>query len=428
MSATAIDQLLISIGFEVDDQEAKEAETMMGSLADEALKLGAVLAGGLGLDALTFGFAESADRMAKFARLNGIAVEEVDKLSYALQREGGTAEDAYNELNNMNNILGRLQAGDYGWTTELSRFGFDPAALQQATTLAEMMDAIAKQYQNLNAQQRMQVGNILGLGDATRNLFMQGPGARANYNKELERRGVINTGETDAAEGFNDAVLNLQMSVRGFTKELSEVLLVKLASSINGLDEVILKNKGSVFNFFDEYSDEIEDSFVGAAIIGAAALGTKLFKALGGLPSILMSYVVGNLAGMWDWDRDKVSEELGIDFPEWMFKPIDELTKEDVFGAKSEALKTTKLEDYKSPTSFKYGAPVASERQIQTTNNQTSVYGYMAQQQQGTPDVNVTNHFTINEATNASATAQKVSEDIKASTTNAMKKLGGNVQ
>lgn len=431
MSATAIDELLIAIGFEVDDEQARDASSMMGSLSDEALKLGGILGAGLGLNELTFGFAGANDELAKFARLNGVSIDEVDKLSYALQREGGSAQEAFSELRNMNNMLGKLQSGDYSWTNELARFGFDPSALQQATTLRELMDGIAGQYQNLNAQQRMQVGNILGLGDAARGLFAQGPGALAGYGGELERRGVIDRGETDAAEQFNDAVLNLQMTVRGFSKELSEKLLVDLTKSIGQLDEAILSKKDVAFDMFEEYSDEIGDAFLGAAVIGAAGLGSKLFKALGGLPNLILSYVVGNLAGMWDWDKEDVSKELGIDLPDWIFKPIEELSQEDIFGPKIERQPLTTINPRTGTDSTKmhgmWGFPVASEKQIQS---QTSFVAspFTSAGSQAPVTIEVNNEFTINESTDASATAQKVSEDIKSSTATAMKKLGGNVQ
>lgn len=429
--AAAIDELLIAIGFEVDDEQARDASSMMGSLSDQALKLGGILSAGLGLNELTFGFAGANDQLAKFSRLNGVSVEEVDKLAYALQREGGSAQDAYRELENMNNILGRLRAGDIGWASELSRFGFDPKALTDARNLSDLVNIIAEGYQDLDAQQRLQVGNILGLGNEMRSMMMRGPGALAGYSGELERRGVIDRDETKAAEDFNDAVLNLQMTVRGFTKELSEKLLVDLTRSVSQLDEAILGQKDVAFDLFERYQDEIGDAFLGAAVIGAVGFAGKMFSMLGGLPNIILAYIVGNLASMWDWKAEDVSRELGIDLPDWLFKPIGEVTKKDVIGEGPGEMPLTIIDPQKSTNAQpsygqQYGYPVSSPEQIRQSSYQPAPFAAGMSNQDMRVEVN--NNFVINEANNASATAQKVSEDIKLSTETAFKKLGGNVQ
>lgn len=430
MSATAIDELLIAIGFEVDDEQARDASSMMGSLSDEALKLGGILGAGLGLGELTFGFAGANDQLGKFADLNDIAVGYVDKLNYALQREGGSAGDAYREIENMTNILGKLSAGDYGWTSELSRFGFDPKALQQARTMPEMLTAISSEFKNLDAQQRLQVANILGMGTAMQRLAMQGPGALSGYGAQLEIRGVISDDEVKAAADFNDAILNIQMTARGFSKELSEVLLVNLAKSINELDEAILSQKDVAFDMFEQYSDEIGDAFLGAAVIGAAGLGAKMFKALGGIPNLILSYVVGNIASMWDWDKEKVSKELGVELPDWMFKPIGEVTQEDILGQKQDPMSLTTMDPSKSSTramGFRQGFPVATPGEVRQSTFQPAPFAGGASNQQPIK-VEQNLQFTITEATDATATAQKVSQDVKSSTETVIKKLGGNVQ
>ncbi|CAL9985572.1 tail fiber protein/ lysozyme [Vibrio phage D81] len=430
MAATAIDELLIAIGFEVDDEQARDASSMMGSLSDEALKLGGILGAGLGLSELTFGFAGANDQLGKFADLQGVAVGYVDKLNYALQREGGSAGDAFREIENMNNMLGKLRAGDYGWTSELSRFGFDPKSLQQARNMPELLSAISEEFKDLDAQQRLQVSNILGMGTSMQRLAKMGPGGFSGYSAELEQRGTITDKEVKAAADFNDAVLNIQMTTRGFTKELSEVLLVNLTNSINQLDEAILSNKDVAFDMFEQYSDEIGDAFLGAAVLGAAGLATKMFKALGGLPNIILSYVVGNLASMWDWDADKVSKELGIDLPDWIFKPVEDLTQEDIFGPKQSPMSLTTMDPAKSVNrdmGFRQGYPVAAPGEIRQSSFQASPFTSGNVNQQPVK-VEQNLHFTITEATDATATAQKVSEDVKSSTATVIKKLGGNVQ
>lgn len=427
--ANAIDELLIAIGFEVDDEQAKDASSLMGSLSDEALKLGGILGAGLGLSELTFGFADSTDKMGKFAERMGVAIKFVDQLDYALQREGGSAGEAYREIENLSNLLGKMQGGDYEWMTELSRFGFDPKALQQAKTVPEIMRAISEQFQDLDAQQKQQVANILGLGSAMQRLESGGPSLFSGYAMQLNARGSITDEEAKAAADFNDSVLNLQTTVRGFSKELSEVLLVKLTKGINEFEKQALKAKPVVMDFFGKYGDEIEDAFIGAAVIGAAKLGTKLFSALGGIPNLILSYVVGKLTTMWDWDAEDVKKELGIDLPDFVFKPISEIDPNEV---KTYFKETFGFGDEDAPAkknnggTFKYGQPVASISDVRS-GAELSKPSFMNVPAQNNT-VNVTNQITINDAKDPDAVARKVSEDVKNSVGKEIEKFGGNVQ
>lgn len=217
-----IDSLLVELGLDTDAQSFRRAEGMFNNLRSAAIQFGAAVGGVAGMHQMTYGFARSNDVVGKFADNLGVSVELVDGLGHALQRSGGNATDAFSTVQSLTDLMAGIRMGDTAALEEAARWGFDPNAVLEATSMADALERIADATAGMSPMARQNVLNALGLGSqAEMTLLAGGSQALRDYMAEAEQLAPMTRRHVELAAELNDETLRLRRAFKGLTDEVS---------------------------------------------------------------------------------------------------------------------------------------------------------------------------------------------------------------
>lgn len=172
--AKVISSLLVGLGFDVDQKGAKEFEGSIDSLKSKALQLGAVVAGGFGVKALTADFAAGRDTLGKFAETFGVLPDDVLAFGNALTTERGSLEGFMSQLENLERVRARILVGDVGFFSPAAKAGIDPNVIANANNATDAYLALADSFATMNTQDRINAAEALGLDEASIRLLSKG--------------------------------------------------------------------------------------------------------------------------------------------------------------------------------------------------------------------------------------------------------------
>ena len=132
--AEPIDDLFVRLGLETDDKEFKDASRDFDQLKSQVLQFGAAIGAGFGLKEMTFGFAQATDELARFAEVFDIDPEFVDRLTFAFQQTGGSADDAFQSIRKIADIIEQTQWGEIAEKAFREGIAVDPLLLDGVTS------------------------------------------------------------------------------------------------------------------------------------------------------------------------------------------------------------------------------------------------------------------------------------------------------
>jgi hypothetical protein len=149
---------------------------------------------------------------------------------------------------------------------------------------------------------------------------------------------------TQIAAEFNDQLQDLFSNTGGFADQISVKLLPELNNIIGSTNEWIGANRELISQNMGAVLDPIAKNFGTIATAGGLLASGGLLAGLAGmaryvpiigsgiafaasaaarLTAIGAGVTIG--AELWDWDAEDLKENLGIDAPDWLFKPIGEM-------------------------------------------------------------------------------------------------------
>ncbi|MCE2029294.1 hypothetical protein [Sessilibacter corallicola] len=243
-----IDNFVIGLGYDYDNQGAKDAESGLDSLVGKAKGLGAVLAGAFtvnGLKNLAFDFAERNDDFGKFSETIGVSASGVSALDAALQGFNGAPGEAISQLRTIADLRQEILSGQYRDAADV--LGLSTAPIREATNSLEAYLVIADQLSKFdNAERVNAITKALGLSEASQLFLASGSeNVRSTIDYFQEVRPITDEMTKNAA-AFNDAVLLLEQNVGA----VSDIIGNNLANSLTGFI-------GDVNKFFDENREAI---------------------------------------------------------------------------------------------------------------------------------------------------------------------------
>jgi len=282
-----ISSFLVGLGFNVDQKGAKEFEGSIDSVRSKALQLGSVVAGGLGIKALTADFAAGRDMLGKFSETFGVSANNVMAIGNALATEGGTLDGFMSQLENLERARARILVGDVGFFAPAAKAGIDPNTIAEANNATEAYLSLANAFQTMNTQQRLNAAEALGLDESSIRLLSRG---RDDVNALVEQfRGIrpVTEESTEAAAKFNREWLKVKQNVGGVTDAIAGPLTMAVANVTEGINSW----------FSDDQAGRI--------------------KKYGDLTKAAFGWI----------NPEEVAESSGL--PEWLFKPIDQMILDD---------------------------------------------------------------------------------------------------
>ena len=207
--AKVIDELLIGVSVDADEREFNEVQSGFDQIKSSALSLGAILAGGLSIDAIlgkTSELAAEWDGLAKETMAFEVDPILLQNLQHMSESLGGAKEDAMGLLMNLRSTQQGLQVGNLGYLEELTKItGQDVIPLFQSGDEEDILKRLINLFGDMNTQQRQAAFDVMGFTTGTRNLMqtsVEGYEAMIARSNEL---GNITKENTTRAENFEQA-------------------------------------------------------------------------------------------------------------------------------------------------------------------------------------------------------------------------------
>ena len=274
---------------------------------------------------------------------------DVFALGKALEHEGGSVDAFMGQLSSLERMRAGILAGNADFIAQAGRAGItDTSIITDAENATQAYIALADVFQNLSGQQRLNAADALGFDDASIRLLSQGSDAvSAAMTRQKAMRDVTEEMTKMSAE-FNDQMQDLFDNTGGFADNISTKLLPEINKIIGATNNWIGANRELIDQKMDVVLDPIAKNFNTIATAGGLLATGGLLAGLAGMAKYVpiigkgISVAAGAAARLtavgagitigaelWDWDAEDLKENLGIDAPDWLFKPMDELFKDD---------------------------------------------------------------------------------------------------
>jgi hypothetical protein len=220
MAATVLDTFVTKFGFQTDDSGLKKPEKRLQAFKASAIHVAGAVGAVLGGGALLNSIANAADETLKFADSVGVAVEEVGKLEFAVQRQGGTNEGLRSSLENINKTIGEVERGTGRGLKAFEDYNLELKKADGTTKTAdELLIDLNKRFAGLSKAKQFDLAMKMGIDKGTIRLLQTAPDEVHRLMMEAKQLGVVSRQEAEAAAAFNDGLTNITTSLKkiGFT-------------------------------------------------------------------------------------------------------------------------------------------------------------------------------------------------------------------
>lgn len=280
--ATILDTFITQFKWDVDDSGIKKAEKKVTDFKVGAIKvlgiIGAVFTGSAFINKV----ANAADETLKFADANGVAIERVQELEFATQRQGGSVNGLRGTLVSLNKTLGEVSRGIGGGIDVFKRYGLSARdASGQIKQSDEFLLELNGTFQALNRQQQIDLASKLGIDSGTMRVLQLAPTQLQKVINQARQFGVTSRQEAESAAAFNDSLTNVGQALSFIGTVIGAKLFVPLSELINwfakgvsviGKHERILKVLGGTILLLSGYYTVLKIKAVGAWLAAAAPI------------------------------------------------------------------------------------------------------------------------------------------------------------
>jgi len=281
--AEVIDELLVKLGLETDKQEFQQTESMFSGITKAAIGLAGVVGAGLGMTNAARETAAFNDNLAKTAREIGSTATELDSLGFALQRSGGTFNDAIGTLGTAQQLLDDLRIGETGAFDAAALFLPDVAELQRSTDGMELLLNLSERLEGLSERQQRGALQALGLGGTGQ--FNLLTGQRENIESLMAEAQQLRPTRPDLvadSEDLTDATANLSRAWNGVTDEITERMVPKLTQAANTLSDLLSENREEIADFIFGQPQDFTITIGEDALSGMQARNLPILDIFGG--------------------------------------------------------------------------------------------------------------------------------------------------
>ncbi|QTP55424.1 hypothetical protein HNO51_12475 [Billgrantia sulfidoxydans] len=334
MANNHIDSLMVELGLDSDVQSFRQAETMFNGVRSAALQFAAAVGGGFGMQQLTMGFAQHYDQLGRYTNRLDVSAEYASNLAYVLDQVGGNAIDAQGALETMTGWLDDLKQGKgTDVLVALQMHGIDSSVIMGAQDAADAVERLSMATAGMDTQRLRSMLSSLGMGSLF-NLFDAGPETFQSLMQDAQRLRPVTQNMIQTAQDFNSSLGKLSHSIGGVSDEISERILPDLSEALDRFAETLADNREQFGEGFEEALPYIKATAAGIGVLVAAEAGRKGLGMMGGAVGTGTTLVgaagIGGLMSMWNWTAEDVNEAFGIDLPDWLFTPIEDLVPDNL--------------------------------------------------------------------------------------------------
>lgn len=212
--ATVLEELLIKVGVDVEQNELKKFNDVSVKVAATLNKVaiaGAAAASAIAVYSVKMG--RATDTSIKFARSSGIALQSIQELEFAAQKEGAGAGELTSTLKGLNVQLGQMGIGS-GPLQAIRRLRIPIRdANDELIKADDLLIRIGEAIQGLSPQRQAEIVGQFGISQNVLQLLQQGRFSIEELRKEARDLGFETDKFAKRNEQLNDRLLRLRIAV-----------------------------------------------------------------------------------------------------------------------------------------------------------------------------------------------------------------------
>ena len=282
MSANALQEFFVSLGFEVDTSKINEFEQQTARLREGMLKVSAVATGiAAGVGIFVAKAAESLDDLGDFADLNELSAAAVQQFGQAAQMNGASLEAAKSSIAGMNKVIGEAALGLGRGAMTFEKLGMSAKnADGSVKTFDQMVGEIADKMDGISRQEQIAMAEKLGIDASLVPMLSKGAEALREY-MDAAKEFSLTDAEFATAGKFQDTMDQLKFAMRGLRDQIAVRLMPVVREAMEGFYRWLRVNR------------EIIKERVGQAI--------ELVSTAVGYLWVWVKRAAGSLERLYDW-------------------------------------------------------------------------------------------------------------------------------
>ena len=243
-----ISELLVELGFDYDDKQAKAFEKRVGSMGKAVAKIAmAVGATAVAMAALTVANARTAEGISDVSKMAGVSVRELNAMRQALSTLGMSAEDADAMLVGIN---AALKGFDPAKLNAIRSLGIDTEGKNSAQVMLEAVQALSK-YSGKELEVR---AGLIGFDPIQINQLLSDPnGFVAKFQAAFDSSASEKT--IKSLSQLSGKIKDFIYDVKQLTAEIANGLTPILDSLMDDFFKWVTSNKDLIINNVKAYSD-----------------------------------------------------------------------------------------------------------------------------------------------------------------------------
>ena len=236
MSAQALQEFFVSLGFEVDTTKINEFEQQTARLRDEMLKIGAVVtgvAGGIGM--FVGKVAEGIDELGDFAELEQVSVEALQEIGYAAQLNGSSLEALKASVSGVNKTVGEAALGIGRGAQTFEKLGMSAKnADGSIKSFDQVLEEVAGKMEGLSRQEQIALAEKLGIDRSLIPLLAKGRGELEALRKEAQAFGVASEEDAQKAGELMDSLDRTRFMLGALGKYIAVGFMPQVTAVLDG--------------------------------------------------------------------------------------------------------------------------------------------------------------------------------------------------
>lgn len=279
MSAQALQEFFVSLGFEVDTTKISEFEQQTARLREGVLKVGTVMTGAaVGIGAMVLKVAEGMDDVGDFADIIGMSAREVDALGKVAKQNDSSFDAMKSTLQGLSEVTGEAAMGLGRGAMIFEKLGLSAKDAEGKTKGAyDMLGEVADRMKGMADGDRLALASKLHIDPSLIPLLSKGSEAFREMKENAEAANPLTEEQYKQADAIVKAWGKATAYAGGYVKLLAAKLFPVMLSILKTYNDWVstVKNGGA---------GAVSDAFRMAAAF-AETLWDWIMRVAGGVKS-----------------------------------------------------------------------------------------------------------------------------------------------
>lgn len=291
-----LDELLVALGFQYDPEDMKKFKEDLSKTTGFIRQLtGIAIKGAAALTGLTVASTRASDEQGKLSSEIGETVENIDALTFAQQRAGGSAGDMVSSLRDLAKISAEAARGVGSGVEAFGILGVSSLDAQgKLKPVSDLMLEISSQFRTLSTSQQIDLADKLGVRGSIR-LLQQGPDEIKNLISEARALGVTTKEDAAIAADFQDSLTDLWTIIKQITRTISRTLAPVMKENISLFSDWWKINRDLIEAKIPEWINSVTKGFKLLAVAAGAFIAFRLVSHFVTLTAMLKGATLATL-------------------------------------------------------------------------------------------------------------------------------------